>query len=175
MPEQDTKKSREEVKLRFLHPPRTGGTSIHKSWKIGPPEYRGHALPADGESFRYGFTRNPWDRVVSLYHILNPREETPFRTWVIEGMRCPAYEGIPIVSPTITWLRGAHFIGRFENRDHDCAYLAQMLGRSFPGEHRNKTDRRQYQIYYDDTTRHIIEVLYHEDIIFFDYKFEEVM
>lgn len=161
----------EGLQLRFMHPPRTGGTSIGRSWRLGPPEYYGHALPK-GETFRYGFTRNPWDRVVSLYFVCVSPGTYSFRDWVMEGLRCPAYEGVPIVSPSTVWLDGASFVGRFEQREEHLAALARLLGRPVPPLHMGKTEREPYPRYYDDETRRIVAWRFASDIERFGYTFE---
>jgi len=125
--------------------------------------------------FRYGFTRNPWDRVVSLYELLHPATDPKrqaFKDWVLEGMRGPGYDGVPIVAPTLRWLRGCQFIGRFEHRERDLTLLAQMLGRAVPTKHVGATDRRPYPEYYDEETREIVGVLYKEDIDHFGYTYD---
>ena len=167
-------RARESGPIRLLHPPRTGTTSIAKSsWRLGPPEYYGHALPLPGERFRYGFTRNPWDRVVSLYHLLHPNEGRPFDDWVMEGMPGPAYEGIPIVSPTTVWLDGANFIGRFESRAYHLELLARLLGRPVPELHHGATERRPYTEYYDDHTRQVVALRFAPDLERFGYRFDQ--
>jgi len=160
--------------LRCIHVPRTGGTSLFREWGLKAPEYHGHALPY-GESFRYGFTRNPFDRAVSLYEIIHPKEETgriKFKDWVMQGMPGPAYEGVPICSPSTVWLDGAQFIGRFEHRERDGALLAAMLGRKPPTLHINQSQRLSYQTYYDEETIAVVRWRFRDDFLRFGYGFD---
>lgn len=176
------------MSLRFLHPPRTGGSSLRRGWAIPHHEEDGHRLPRfpkPENEWRYGFTRNPWDRVVSLYCLSHPtdaeREENLFREWVLNDMEGGRH-GIEAIQhyarPTWDWLEGADFIGRFENREEDLANLAKILNRPYPfwsGEvvHLAKSrDRKPYQAYYDEETELYVARRYAIDIEIFEYSFE---
>jgi hypothetical protein len=173
--------------IRFLHVPRTGGTTIKTAWRLREPEYRGHSLP-DGERFLYGFSRDPWDRVVSVYHLLHPNEpeegRVSFRDWLVgdAGDRVPQHDGVPIHAPCATWLRGAQFVGRFEDR-RDVELLARMLGRPVPSQHHGAREsqsghrghpRRHYSGYYDERSERLVRELFAEDIERYGYTFQYV-
>lgn len=163
----------------MLHPPRTGGSSIRRSWMLGPEEYQSHDFPGEKgpDEWWYGFTRNPWDRVVSLWHWPPGRAENEisFRDFVLGGFRRPAQgPGFSrlMASPTIRWLERADFIGRFEQRDTDLGRLAKILNRPVPELHIGPTEeRRPYRDYYDDETRLAVARAYAEDIQAFGYGF----
>lgn len=174
------------TKLRFVHPPRTGGSSITRSWGINRRsggEYHGHhfpEMPKPEWEFRYGFTRNPWDRVVSLYHLATPEHQPvpkDFQRWVLEGMDGDHTFGArwqeQVCQPTIKWLKGANFIGRFENRQRDLVELSSLLGREVPREHISASPKRllDYREYYDEKTRLWVAERYHEDVEEFGYAF----
>lgn len=156
-------------RLRFLHPPRTAGRSLRYAWGLGPPEYRGHAPPADDDGWRYGFTRNPWDRVVSLWCLVRDAAG-PFRRWVQSGILGPT-DHLPIVSPCARWLAGADWVGRFERREEDIQELASILNRPLPTTHIGKSKREPYWTYYDDETRLIVAERYAVDIEMWGYAF----
>lgn len=154
--------------LRMLHPPRTGGSSIRVSWELKPPEYLGHDDPTPAD-FSYGFTRNPWDRAVSLYHLF-AREES-FADWVAAGM--PHHDVRPLTNPTVYWLADADWVGRFEHRSDDLMELCEILGREMPIRHVAASRRRPYPEYYDDATAEAVASIYAADIDRFGYVFGE--
>ena len=65
------------------------------------------------------------------------------------------------------------FVGRFENLQGDFDHVCDLLGierQTLP--HKNAMDRKQhYTEFYDDESRALIEILYPQDIEYFDYKF----
>ncbi len=163
---------------RFLHPPRTGGRSIVASWKLKPPEYRGHNGPTPGDGWRYGFVRNPWDRAVSLFHLLyRGRPDVTFPGWVAAGMP-DADRTLPDVlrAPMTAWLGEADWVGRFEIRGLDLEDLAARLDRPVPELHRNRSEHRErldHVSYYEDRADVIGTVAerYREDVERFGYQF----
>ncbi|MGE0278356.1 MAG: sulfotransferase family 2 domain-containing protein [Nitrospiraceae bacterium] len=168
------------MSLRFVHPPRTGGSSIRRSWNLDPAEYDGHAFPGEkipGE-WRYGTVRNPWDRAVSLYRFppTAPAPEVTFRTFVESRMASHAGRwSLPVdhmAAPQARWLKDADFLVRFENRDEDLAELAECLGRPLPDLHIGPSPNRlPYRWYYTHETRDLIAEMYAEDIELFGYTF----
>ena len=164
--------------IRFLHPPRTGGSSIVVGWSLqGTDEYRKHEGPTPAD-FSYGFTRNPWDRLVSIYHRTRHHPDMPFPVWVrkiAEERADPPdhhkYKPIDWLRPTAFWLMGATFIGRVENRANHLRLLANLLGREVPEVHEGATDRRPYAEYYDDFSREWVAREYATDIAMFGYEY----
>ena len=162
----------------FVHPPRTGGSSIRRAWNLSAVEYRGHELPEHPKpplEWRYGFTRNPWDRVVSLWHHpIGGGCKVPFEEFVLGGFRAQNW-GKPVeimAAPTTDWLVGADFVGRFENRERDLFELATLLGRDVPRLHIGPSeDRRPYEEYYGAETRDYVAKFYEDDILAFGYDF----
>lgn len=172
--------------VRFYHPPRTGGTSIREAWRPTRHELVNHRKPPewkpDGE-FWYSCTRNPWDRVVSLWCLRHPSEWTrtlePFREWVLGGMvnrREPRQEldrtWQELCAPTTEWAKDADFVVRFEHRAEDLAVLSDMLGREVPTAHAARSRaKRPYVTYYDDATIAYVAGRYRADIEAFGYTF----
>lgn len=179
--------------IRFVHVPRTGGSSIREGWDLGEPECQGHAPPA-AAGFIYGAVRNPWDRVVSLYHYLElERRGYSFRGWVLAGLD-PSFatgSSFEITRPCAWWLRpldagpwvdrpdvvyerglrNADFVVRFENREDDLRRLAEFLDRPYPEGHVGATERGPYREYYDAETRDVVGRLFEEDVRLFGYEF----
>lgn len=167
--------------MRFVHPPRTGGSSVVRSWGLTKPEYRGHKPPAKGDGWRYGFTRNPWDRVVSLYHLAHRgKPNVAFADWVLGGMVADGSNGRRFEShvtlPTLHWLRDADWVGRFETRAVDLAELARRLRRKFPAKHENRSQHRgaaPYWEYYRDR-EDVVEYVrerYAQDVHVYGYEY----
>lgn len=168
--------------LRFLHPPRTGGSSLVRSWGLGRPEYQSHHLAKPGDGWRYGFTRNPWDRVVSLFH-LSWRESDPhpeFCEWILSGMDADSSFGErwhrDLTLPTWAWLKDADWIGRFECREEHLLELCSILDREVPTHHIAKSHRRKpYPEYYTDPAAiEAVRERYAVDVEEFGYEFQGV-
>jgi hypothetical protein len=120
--------------------------------------------------FTFGFTRNPWDRMVSLYRYKNP--DLPFKTWLVQKKSdylerdtfsyFSDYKGKIIVS----------FIGRFEQLHKDFENIRMRIGMTGEGiPHLNRSRHRPYREYYDDETREIVEKKFCRDIEHFEYRF----
>jgi hypothetical protein len=131
--------------------------------------------------FKFGFVRNPWDRLVSAYHYslkwyaendaqkLNLKRFDNFSTW----MR-PVHTGFNKYGSQYSYVRGCDFIGRTENFQEDFNTVCDKIGipkQQLP--HKNATKHEHYTEYYDDETREIVAEKYAKDIEYFGYKFGE--
>jgi chondroitin 4-sulfotransferase 11 len=185
----------------FVHIPKTGGTSISKAlfgaefghctvdhYEIFSPE-RFHNY------FKFGFVRNPWDRLLSAYKFLKKggmysadktwsdiylSEFENFEHFVLSLKNKRKANGI---------LRGTHFIpqykfvcdyklkvkldflGRFENIDLDFDFINSKLGLYSQLKHLNKSNNASYCEFYSDEMIKIVSQVYREDILIFNYKF----
>lgn len=138
-------------------------------------------------AFKFCFIRNPYDRAVSLFEYSKAvgviGEHMPFKR-VLKRIREKG-----IASPGLYRSRGLSqwnpqsrfmgdvifdFIGRFERLVEDFIDLCLILNIG-PRDlaHRNETERnyKSYHKYYDWETRTLVEEIYCEDLIRFDYKF----
>lgn len=134
--------------------------------------------------FKFGFVRNPWDRVVSLYErteALQLRNEMSFEQFVdwIQYSSATCVHSSPhryqldwFVDPNGNVL--ADFIGKFERLHEDWAFVAQKLSLNEKLPHRRANPReRHYTEYYSPRTRAIIAEKFKLDIERFGYEFAE--
>ena len=133
--------------------------------------------------FKFGFVRNPWDRVVSLYErkeALELRNKMSFDEFVdwIQYSSATCLHSSPhryqldwFVDPNGTVL--ADFIGRFERLAEDWAFVAKKIGVSEALPHSRPNPRlRHYTEYYNSKTRAIVAEKFKVDIETFGYQFE---
>ena len=132
--------------------------------------------------FKFGFVRNPWDRVVSLYlrkEGLQMRDKMTFDEFVswIQYSSSTCIHPVPHVNQ-LDWLVDPHgnvlvdFIGKFETLQDNWMVIAKKLGIKQHLPHKNKNPRKKYYTeYYSRKTRTIIEDKFRRDIEFFGYKF----
>jgi hypothetical protein len=132
--------------------------------------------------FKFGFVRNPWDRVVSLYERTEAQQMKDrmtfeeFVDWIqYSSSTCihsspHRYQLDWFVDPDGRVL--ADFIGRFERLEEDWAFVARKLGITEALPHRRLNARaRHYTEYYSARTREIIAVKFKVDIEKFGYEF----
>lgn len=133
--------------------------------------------------FKFGFVRNPWDRIVSLYErreAMEMRNQMSFEQFVdwIQYSSSTCVHSSPhryqldwFVDPNGKML--ADFIGRFERLQQDWAFVAKKLGVSETLPHSRPNPRtRHYTEYYNPRTRGIIAEKFRIDIETFKYQFE---
>ena len=132
--------------------------------------------------FKFGFVRNPWDRVVSLYErneALQPRNKMSFDEFVewIQYSSSACLQPSPhryqldwFVDPNGTIL--ADFIGKFEQLEADWAFVALKLGVNPELPHWRANPRaRHYTEYYNDRTKQLVADKFRIDIEHFGYEF----
>ena len=134
--------------------------------------------------FKFGFVRNPWDRVVSLYErneAVQMREQMSFEEFV----RWIQYSSSTCVHSSphryqLDWFVDADgkmladFVGRFERLQEDWAVVARKLGVSETLSQTRANPRlRHYTDYYTTETQRIIEEKFKVDIETFNYRFGE--
>jgi hypothetical protein len=133
--------------------------------------------------FKFGFVRNPWDRVVSLYERTEPmqmKDKMSFEEFVdwIQFSSATCIHSSPH-RYQLDWFVDssgnilADFIGRFERLDEDWAVVADKLGiseKSLPHVRENPRPRH-YAEYYNARTRDLIAEKFRVDIEHFGYEF----
>lgn len=132
--------------------------------------------------FKFGFVRNPWDRVVSLYErkeALELRAKMTFDEFVdwIQYSSSTCIHSSPhryqldwFVDPNGNIL--ADFIGRFERLEEDWRFVAAKIGAPERLPHSRPNPRpRHYTEYYMDRSRDIVAQKFKVDIEAFGYQF----
>ncbi len=121
--------------------------------------------------FKFGFVRNPWDRVVSLYErteALQLRDKMTFDEFVdwIQYSSATCIHSSPH-RYQLDW-----FVDPIERLDEDWAFVAKKLGVSETLPHQRPNLRaRHYTDYYTPRTRDIIANKFKIDIQRFGYEF----
>ena len=120
--------------------------------------------------FKFGTTRNPWDRAISHYFWRGNKSFDKKR-----------FMKNPGPSPCINYFNVKKYndhkldcVIRFENLQEDFDFVCDKIGipkQQLP--HANKSKHKHYTEYYDDETRSIVAEKYAKDIEYFGYKFGE--
>ena len=189
-------------KFIFIHIPKCAGNTIKSS--LGIPQFPGdHSKISDKKYlkninyFKFCFTRNPWDRMLSAYKYLKlggigrfnrgrPSDDKyckiintkykPFYSFVSSGewvdwMHFQSQYTYCLNSSEIFCM---DFIGKIENTQQDFDTICDKIGiprQKLP--HKNTTNHKHYTEYYDDETKQIVAEKYAKDIKYFGYKFGE--
>ena len=128
-----------EKKAVFVHIPKTGGTSMYKTFGMDDPGethcpaigYSASDPNAWNSAFRFAFVRNPWDRFVSAFHYLKQKPLTDDdRRWAEQMLSdCDDFEAFiarMVSSPTF---RGSVMMWR--HFSPQWWYLTDQSGESF--------------------------------------------
>jgi len=176
------------LRIIFLHPNRCGGKSIEKIIFNRDPVKGSadHSLPKHfvkmfGEElwhnyYKFGFSRNPWDRSASLYfYRKNTLNYFPFSNFY--EYLCNGIEEFPhdfITQSEYFFYKNSpiNFIGKIENYQTDFLIVRQHLkiNKDLPQLNRSK-NRSHYRDLFDNTTKNIVEKWFYKDISNFGYIF----
>lgn len=189
----------------YVHVPRTGGMSVSRAL-FGSKGFGGHyeiwtypmLLPEATfrRLFKFGFVRNPWDRLLSAYRYLSDGGMTEddarfstdvlssydsFSTFVVEWLAAgeARLRSRPHFRPQHEWLCdpagevAVDFVGRFERIEADFETVCRELERDVSLPHYNASNRasRGYRKYYTSEAAEVAGELYARDIEIFDYSF----
>ena len=184
-----------ELKLIFIHIPRTAGTSfeiamIGKNWWDISPKTK-HLTWQEAKAiystywndyYKVSITRNPWDWLVSLYFSHSSvRAEHQKISWS-DYARAPKlvkHEQPSCIQSEIIG-EEVDFILRYESINEDFKRLCSLLkvDKKLPyfsaKSGRMDGERKHYSYYYDIDLKQSVERMFSEDIKRFGYKYEEV-
>lgn len=191
----------------FVRVPKTAGTSIAKALNcvnVGKPHRdileikdilessrSAGELPAANllshnwfnEYFKFGFVRNPWSRVVSLYNrgegvqMSQTMSFDEFVAWI-------NHASDTCIHPSrhknqLDWFTDrknnvlVDYIGKFECLSEDWKKISDQfqLKDSLPHKRRNPNNAKHYTEYYTLSTRDIIAKKFQIDIEYFEYTY----
>lgn len=135
--------------------------------------------------FKFGFVRNPWDRIVSLYlrrEGIQKRKSITFDEFIAEATHSSTtcINSLPYRSQR-DWLCDSSgtllvdYVGRFENLSADWRIIAQKINAPTHLSHeRQNTDikRPHYTSFYSQKTKQIVADRFRHDIEAFGYSFD---
>jgi hypothetical protein len=196
----------------FVHVPKTAGSSIDR-WlqTLDPsaarilPHLSATHVPAKGKhmfasdlraglpselwfgSFKFGFVRNPFDRLVSWYHMCLQRPDEEYRQYVVATTSC--FEDFVEKSDRFTGRAAmigfnqvdhlcddhgkplVDFVGRFENLDADVTTVMATLGVSGELPRFNESRHDAYRAYFSRRSVAVVEERFARDLEQFGYVF----
>lgn len=162
---------------RFVHIPRTGGTSLAEAYGRGT-DPRGHPhSPASAYPSRFALwtvVRNPFSRAVSIYTYLHrngPATPAGFQHWAAAGFPVEGRLGTPakdlvISDQQVNWLDAPCVaIVRHEYLSEDMQRICRWLGlprQQIP--HKNGFRKQPWTSYYNEAAAEQVACKYADDL-----------
>lgn len=200
-PDKYSLKCFDESKSLFVHIPKSAGISVAAS--LYGCRAGGHMKMSDytviyskaelNKLFKFGFVRNPWDRVYSAFNFLrsggineSDREFSKnliayntFEDFITNGLlRKEIFNHVHFL-PQSQFLfyrnkLAVDFVGRYETITTDFSYVCDKLGRDVVLESKNesKKDENDFRQVYTREMVSIVASLYKDDIVNFNYNFD---
>ena len=127
--------------------------------------------------FKFAVERNPWDKTLSRYHMLNPQgdESMTFDEYLAKGelpLNFPRYMGIECRDIIVDRVL------RYENLNEELGHVFAQLGISFDGslgvraKGNHRLDRRPYQEIYTQEQKQIVADAFSKEIALHGYTFQ---
>lgn len=192
----------------FIHIQKTAGSSLRVALQQAIPDLqpfqgthdhaawvRPHLLDEWPRLFKAAFVRNPWDRLVSWYSMIQEQSSAAYRLWQYVRERSRTFEEFLLHCTDViddhdgrkSFLYNqldyiadeqgnllVDFVGRFERLDDDTARLFKRLGLdSVPLGRANASQHAHYSTYYTPATRDLVAERFQRDIAYFGYNFEQ--
>jgi len=195
----------------FIHIQKTGGSSVRKILKVqlGDLEELGfkhdlarwhyESISEWDECFKFAFVRNPWDRLVSWYSMIEQNKEllnqTRNKLWEYVIRQSNSFDEFVInctqevddfdgkksfLYNQLDYLTDIHgemlvdFVGKYESFEEDMQYVLRSLRLSGDATftHENRSKHKHYSGYYTEDLKNIVAERYARDIEYFGYTFE---
>lgn len=195
-----------DLRCIFVHIQKTGGSSIRQALRVAQHEVDKHCFARElraryGEVywrsyFKFAFVRNPWDRLVSWWHMIERNAATGrpmngFHRFILS--RASSFEEFLancdeeyhdhdgskwIFRNQLDYISDAggisvDFVGRFERLQADFAAICSRL--ALPPlliPHLNRSGHIHYSHYYSDAASALVAARFAGDIEAFGYSFE---
>ena len=171
-------------KAIHIHISKCAGQSVEKAFGqyIGQHHLKPQIVKKIGNDkwedyYKFTFVRNPWDRLVSLYHFRLRKmrhliKGRKFKEW----LECIFDEYHPKVHQHY-WITEddkliVDFVGKFETLNEDFSKVCEKIGADVSLGHFNKSKHNHYMSYYDDESRQLVQDKCKVDIEMFGYTFE---
>jgi len=187
-------------KIIFIHNPKAAGTSIY--WALYNKdngvrkEGDTHSWAKDHDFrfypgyFKFGYVRNPWDRMVSYYHMMveNPASHTGHPLWdyfreinPIDFQdfltRCIDYVTVGDSVMSFTTNQIYYFVDRYDKllvdfigKVEEIGIPNRYLSLDIPVTNESKI-KKDYRSFYTDYTRDLIANRFKRDIEYFGYSY----
>jgi hypothetical protein len=190
-----------EKNITFLHIPKTAGTSLldwlitnkgaseHTKWDVHPKlsTIQEHRTP----NFTFTVIRNPWDRMVSMYHYMKNIAIHEGSQWLklnnITENNFPTFEQWLLsinnsAIPDDYWFKGStsqkdwidrpvDLVIRYENLADEFVKIQDAFKCNVPLPHLYSSGRSNYQDYYTTETKKFVEQFSLPDIEEWKYQF----
>ncbi len=140
--------------------------------------------------WKFGFVRNPWGRLVSIYHHMHQgrkdqrriaRREMPdfagFVDCVCGSVLQPVGQtlvgGLWYANQQDDWLYRPDFVGKVESISQDWKVIQDKLGFIRPLAKINTSKHKPYQEYYTEVLRDKVALRYRSEIERYEYEFDK--
>lgn len=175
----------DKPKFVFVHVPKTGGVSIHKTllstfvcrdtcYGITHNTYPMLLMryPELENYFSFVFVRNPWERFVSMFSAYYPTEN-PIGIRDKFTIRLLKHQFNTRWAPytQVEFVKNVNFVGRYEHLEDDFFTISKCLNVDMKLPHLNKSVHPNYRDYYTDDTRQWVAEHFRSDIEAFGYEF----